>query len=698
MKNNKFLKTLSYVGLSISIVVLVLSVMCIAIKNSDYLNEDKYFKSEKFAYDYLMTLKDSADGLIHNNSSYDSVKDGDMDIYYLDVQNNYSNYTTLKNMNFLIIYKNKAITNIRKNTINEIKEQINLSQDSKQKKVNILDGNIQTDSDAIMQYGDEYLSNFLITYYTTDTVKKDTKLNDGRYIEYISANAKDFEIYSSYTEELNLSSERQMAITFLNMVEPIANNVYVILPMSALLTILLIIYLTSIIGHDGNEDSIVKINTFDRIPIEIVFFIAMLISCMPFVLLEFAENDYNAINSIAVTAYFIIYICAVITMTTVIKRIKARQFVKTSITGKISLWLLNVCKKIANKIKQIWNTITYSPNTTAKVIITTGLTIFVWLLLIAISGNGPMFPIIMIGLIGFILYKIIKIFKDYLQIERKLKDVYKGNTPNELDEKEFSNIFKNSVIYLNNISNGFENAVQERMKSERMKAELITNVSHDIKTPLTSIINYVDLIKNENIQDEKAREYIEILENKSHRLKRLTEDLLEASKVSTGNISLNLEKINIVELVKQATGEFEDKFKKRGLNSIINSEQNEINIMADSKYMYRIIENLYSNISKYALENSRVYIDIKLHKTEPVPNEQKVVIEIKNISKDKLNISAEELIQRFVRGDKSRTTEGSGLGISIAQNLTELQNGKFELKLDGDLFKVELMFDIIKKI
>ena len=168
------------------------------------------------------------------------------------------------------------------------------------------------------------------------------------------------------------------------------------------------------------------------------------------------------------------------------------------------------------------------------------------------------------------------------------------------------------IIYLNDISNGFENAVQERMKSERMKAELITNVSHDIKTPLTSIINYVDLIKNENIQDEKAREYIEILENKSHRLKRLTEDLLEASKVSTGNISLNLEKINIVELVKQATGEFEDKFKKRGLNSIINSEQNEINIMADSKYMYRIIENLYSNISKYALEYSSVYIDIIL--------------------------------------------------------------------------------------
>ena len=185
-------------------------------------------------------------------------------------------------------------------------------------------------------------------------------------------------------------------------------------------------------------------------------------------------------------------------------------------------------------------------------------------------------------------------------------------------------------------------------------------------------------------------EYIEILDSKSQRLKKLTEDLVEASKVSTGNISLNLEKINVVELVKQATGEFEDKFKKRGLETIINADKNEVDIMADSRYMYRIIENLFSNVSKYALENSRVYIDIKQSKEDNLANN--VIIEVKNISKDKLNISAEELMQRFVRGDKSRTTEGSGLGISIAQNLTELQKGKFELKLDGDLFKVKIIF------
>ena len=617
MKRNKLLKAVSYVVLSISIVILIISIMCIAIKNSDYLNEEKYFKSEQFAFNYLMTLRDIADILIHNNSLYDSVKDEEMEIYHIynnysasgDIQSTYTNYPSLKNINFLIIYKNKAITNISANTINEIKEQINnLPSDSK---VNILDGKIQTDSQSMEQYGDKYLNNFIITYYTTDTAKTDTMLKDGRYIEYISANINDFEVYSSYKEELNSSSDRQMATTFLKMVEPIANNSYVIMPISAVLTVLLIIYLTSAIGHDEDEKKSVEINTFDRIPIEAICFVAMLISCMPFILLEFVGTDYNAITSIAITAYFIIYICVAITMTTIIKRVKAKQFLRTSFIGKVLIWWLNICKKIIKKIETIYNTLIYSPNTTAKVIITAGLTVFTLILIITLFGDSSMLPVIIFMIIGFVLYKIIRIFKEYLQIEKKLKEIYEGDNQNELDAKEFSSTFKNSIIYLNDISNGFENAVQERMKSERMKAELITNVSHDIKTPLTSIINYVDLLKKENIQNEKAKEYIEILENKSQRLKRLTEDLVEASKVSTGNISLNLEKINIVELVKQATGEFEDKFKKRGLETIINTKQSEINVMADSKYMYRIIENLYSNISKYALENSRVYIDIK---------------------------------------------------------------------------------------
>ena len=214
-------------------------------------------------------------------------------------------------------------------------------------------------------------------------------------------------------------------------------------------------------------------------------------------------------------------------------------------------------------------------------------------------------------------------------------------------------------------------------------------MSHDIKTPLTSIINYVDLLKKEEIQNDKANEYIDVLDNKSQRLKKLTEDLVEASKASSGNVKLNMEKINVAELIKQSIGEFEDKFKTLNLAIITNIPEEEIYIQADSRYMYRIIENIFGNISKYALENSRVYIDI-------AKKGKKVQMDVKNISKEILNISADELMQRFVRGDKSRTTEGSGLGISISKSLAELQKGTLDLKIDGDLFKVELIFDTLE--
>ena len=607
MKKNKFFKGISYGVLSITIIALILSIMCIAIKNSKYFSEEKYFNSESFSYDYLMTLREISNELIHNNSSYNCIKDGEMEIYHLYDSSEYTSYSELKDMNFLIIYKNKAITNINANTIDEIKKKIESDQS---KKVDILNGNIQTDSQSISRYGNKYLNNFIITYYTTDTNKTDTTLVDGRYIEYITANIKEFEIYSSYKEELNQNFERKIALNFLNTVKPINDNAYVIFPASSILTILLIIYLVISVGH-SDEVKKVEMNSFDNIPIEIVIFFAILISCIPFVMLEVAENNYDAIISIAITAYFVIYICSVITMTTIIKRIKAKQFLRTSIIGKILIWWLQICKKIVNKIKDIWKTITYSAKTTSKVIISASIMIFLWIVIALIFENSRTFPLVVVAFLCFCIYKVIKISKEYSQIENKLKEIYDGNNKNELNQNEFSMLFKSSVTYLNDISNGFENAVQERMKSERMKAELITNVSHDIKTPLTSIINYVDLLKQENIQNSKAEEYIEILDNKSQRLKKLTEDLVEASKISTGNISLKLEKINVVELIKQATGEFEDKFKKHELEVIVNSADDEINIMADSRYMYRIIENLYSNISKYALENSRVYIDVK---------------------------------------------------------------------------------------
>ena len=237
------------------------------------------------------------------------------------------------------------------------------------------------------------------------------------------------------------------------------------------------------------------------------------------------------------------------------------------------------------------------------------------------------------------------------------------------------------AVYINDIAGGFSNAIEEGLRSERLKTELITNVSHDIKTPLTSIINYVDLLKKEEIQDEKVKEYITILDKKSQRLKKLTEDLVEASKVSSGNVKLQLEEIKLKELINQSIGEFRDRFEEKNLQIETNMPEEEVKIEADNRYLYRVIENLFSNVTKYALENSRVYIDMKKEKG-------KIEISIKNISKEKLNISSEELMQRFVRGDKARYTEGSGLGLSIAKSLIELQGGDFAIYIDGDLFKV----------
>ncbi len=266
-----------------------------------------------------------------------------------------------------------------------------------------------------------------------------------------------------------------------------------------------------------------------------------------------------------------------------------------------------------------------------------------------------------------------------------LKRITDGELSYKIPEEKLHGDQKAMAQYINRIGDGLDAAVEKSLKDERMKTELITNVSHDLKTPLTSIINYVDLLKRKNFTDPEVINYLEILDSKAHRLKSLTEDVVEASKASTGNLSLEMTDLNLVEMLYQVMGEFEERLSEHHLTLMTHFPDTPAMIYADGRRMWRILENLFGNILKYAMENTRVYAEVLLKQI-------KVIFTLKNISAQPLNIPAEELTERFIRGDVARNTEGSGLGLSIAQSLTQLQGGTFELYLDGDLFKVCLKF------
>ena len=268
----------------------------------------------------------------------------------------------------------------------------------------------------------------------------------------------------------------------------------------------------------------------------------------------------------------------------------------------------------------------------------------------------------------------------FWRVRKGTEVIAAGNLNHQIETDRLPGDLKRHAEALNNISGGLTQAVNEQMKSERFKAELITNVSHDLKTPLTSIINYVNLLKTTEQTDPTARQYIDVLDRKSQRLKKLTEDLVEASKASTGALSVNREKIGMVQLLDQALGEYEEKLEGKHLAVVRAVPEGECYVYADGRHLWRVIDNLLSNCAKYALEGTRVYIEIFRGKGS-------VSLSVKNVSRDPLNVPPERLMERFVRGEESRTTEGSGLGLSIAKSLTELQGGTFELVVDGDLFK-----------
>lgn len=674
MKENKVLKVLSYILIPILVLIITITVIYESYINSKTeIDYENYFSSKEFVNNYMSNLSDFAGQLIYDRndysviSNYDNSTEVPIEIRYVDY-----NSVKIKDFYFLIIYKNIAITNVELNsyfdTIEKIKNYIQINEGTQ--KVNIINGILDSTSDIIKNRAMRNFENFTFEYYT-----KENSINN-----YITAKIQDFQIYSSYKEEIIENHQKDIVDDYMDNLSFINENVQVILPISCILLFLCIIYLMFSIGHTKGVNGI-DMKSFDKVYFEILIVLALIFIGIAFLFgigIGEISDDINVLSGGIASTYLICYtICAMI-FNTFVKRIKAKMFWKTTIVYKMYI-------NVFVKVKKVWDTIDKNIGRGKKLIIYIIGYFIGSIILVGLFNFVGL--IILIGITCAILFDILKEISCFEKIENHLKEIYQGNTPSKLNEKDFTKNFQNEVKYINDISNGLENAVQAKIQSERLKTELITNVSHDIKTPLTSIINYADLLQKENIQNEKAKEYINVLVQKSNRLKKLMEGLIEASKASSGNINLNYEKINIIELLNQAIGEFKDKFEEKNLKIINKYSNNEVFINADSRYMYRIIENIFSNVSKYGLENSRVYIDV-------FEKNEKVYVYVKNISKESLNISEDELMQRFVRGDKSRTTEGSGLGISIAKSLTELQNGQFKINIDGDLFKVELKFKV----
>ncbi len=361
--------------------------------------------------------------------------------------------------------------------------------------------------------------------------------------------------------------------------------------------------------------------------------------------------------------------CIALLLRTFTVRLKARCLGKTTLLCRVAAWTVRTVHDFIRFLPFTW-----------KLVLGFGAYVIFAFWLITVGRYDGVFM-----LMYFFLQLALLLFLSwwaygYYRLRQGTKTIAGGDLEYQIDTRRMPYDLRLQAEDLNNISAGLSAAVDEKMKSERFKAELITNVSHDLKTPLTSIINYVDLLKTTAQTDPKAAEYIEVLDRKSQRLKKLTEDLVEASKASTGVLSVNREKIGMGQLIDQAMGEWEEKLTGRKLTLVTSLPEGETWVYADGRHLWRVIDNLLSNCAKYAMEGTRVYLDLERGKGQ-------VALSVKNISREPLNVPAERLMERFVRGEESRSTEGSGLGLSIARSLTELQGGTFELAVDGDLFK-----------
>lgn len=428
-------------------------------------------------------------------------------------------------------------------------------------------------------------------------------------------------------------------------------------------------------GHWQGFEGI-HLTWFDKIPLDLMAAVFML----P---IGFFADYFNYASSIAVVLWGVAVLnCVFLFLITFVTRCKAGTVLKNNVIWYAIRLLWRILKAIGRWIGHLVRSI--------PVIWRTALVILAaFIFALAIGSNMSVLSLPML-----LLYLLLAVFALYIAIgfatlQRGSKALAEGDYSKPVDTRFLRGDLKRCGENLNKVQQGVQRAVDERLRSERMKTELITNVSHDIKTPLTSIVNYVDLLKKEDIDNPKAQEYLEVLDRQSKRLKKLTEDLVEASKASSGVIPVDCQPTNVNVLLSQLEGEYEERLQKAELTMIVHPAAGDPVVLADGKLLSRVMDNLMNNIGKYAMPGTRVY-------AAAAADEKESTISIKNVSRNELNVSADELMERFVRGDSSRHTEGSGLGLSIAKSLVELQGGRFELSIDGDLFRADISLPLYR--
>lgn len=624
-------KIICFILCAVTLCITVLSIAAASLFTSAglYVYSEEHI-TEEFFYEHL------------REDAYDIVE------YALSVQS--ENFEDKKNYNFAV-------------NISNVRYQLHSPDGT------IIDSNTDNADNSIWKYS------FNIKVYQNALI----------YPDYGSASepekAKTYTVQMYLEENLPASDKYAIFCHFISTAYKLRNIIYPAGIISLLFFIALFAILMCASARRPHSDELYP-GTFNKIPFDILLIAASIIAITSSaVLYEFSNAEKSLFLTVSLLSILIILSVIIGLCMSIAARLKQKTFFRNTILGIICRLIKKFFVKliyIIRSIPLVWKTACISAS----------FFILNFILLISAFNRSGAAIFIWLQLNTLITAAVIYIAISLQNLKKGGEALSKGDLNYKVSTENMLWDFKQHAENLNNIADGMTVVVNERMKSERMKAELITNVSHDIKTPLTSIINYAGLIADEYQNPDSTREYAEVLVRKSEHLKRLLEDLVEFSKSATGNLDIHLEPCKAIVLLTQAAGEFAERCSTAGLELITNYPDNDIEIMADSRRIWRVFENLISNACKYALPGSRVYLSLEIQNN-------KALFIFKNVSKNMITVSAEELTERFVRGDSSRSTEGSGLGLSIAKNLTELQNGKMDITIDGDLFKVALIFDII---